>query len=124
MMKTIDVIIPIGNTTASVYLAVKDPCRIVSGIATNSLNASADGTAVMNIGKGTDYVLDFAMNKNIGVPVKATLTATTEAKRNQIFGPGEPIKVTLTNAIVNNITSLQLTVDTFVIGKHTALATA
>ncbi len=124
MMKTIDVLIPIANTTGSVYIAVKDPCRIIGGIATNSHNCASDSTAVMNIGKGTDYVLDFAMNKGIGVAVKATLTDTTEAKRNQIFGPDQTIKVTITNAVANNITSLQLMVDPFVIGKHTALATA
>jgi len=124
MMKTIDVLIPIANATGSVYISVKDPCRIVSGIATNSHDCSSDGTAVMNVGKGTDYVLDFDMEADIGVPVKATMAATTEDHINQIFGPDEPIKVTLTNAVANNITSLQLVVDPFLIGKHSALATA
>jgi hypothetical protein len=124
MMKTIDVLIPIADTTGSVYISVKDPCRIVSGIATNSHDCSSDSTAVMNVGKGTDYVLDFDMEADIGVPVKATMAATTEDHINQIFGPDEPIKVTLTNAVANNITSLQLVVDPFLIGKHSALATA
>lgn len=123
MMQTIELVLPTSNATVAFYLPVKDRCRLVSAVASVNTNCSADATAKISVGKGTDYVLELAMNKAIGTAVASTVADTTEDHKLQIFGPTEPIKINCTSAVANTIFCLQLTVDPFLIGKHTAIAT-
>ena len=123
-MKTITMVLAVGQATVDYYLPVKDPCRLVGAFVGTNKDLSADATAKLQIGKGTDYVLEIAANKALGKTASATKVDTTEAKLNQIFDKDEPIKINAVSAVAGTVYVLQLVVDPFLIGKHKGLATS
>lgn len=122
MMKTIELILTPSDQEVAYYIPIKDACRLVGFVASVNENNSGESTAKIQIGKGTDYVLEGSLALAAGGTVTGSYVSTTEVKRKQIFDRDEPIKVHINNCVANTIVGLQLMVDPFVIGAHEGLS--
>ncbi len=127
MMKTIEIAFTGKSGGNKVYIPVKDPCRLISGLI--GVTTAQDSAAyLVTIGKAgeAEHILQIDLNlDNVGAGEVAKLVkngSASQVQEKQIFDSETPIEIEVPDLNADTKLVLQLVVDPFLIGAHEGLS--